>query len=303
MEEIGEELIDLDEDNNPSKKEEIKKRNNNKSSIYIFLFSIIIIIFSIIILYSYLNKKVNLQKLTKSLIIFDFDKTITETDTFEEQINLLDSPEEREDLFRRIYEESWGFVMAEAYIRFHELNFTISDINKYIDRVQITSGMKELFHFLYNQKDKYILAIFSAGNLYQVNRVLQTNNLSSFFDEIIAFNSYEKDGKIIVEKRKGNFTCDMCSYIGFCKNHEFNLLKSKYEQKNIFFDKVYFICDGINDYCLARNLAKSDELFVRKKFDLDNYLYKEGYIKNIKCNINKWNNGFDIINFFKKGNN
>ena len=83
-----------------------------------------------------------------------------------------------------------------------------------------------------------------------------------------------------------------------CKKNEFKLLKNKYEKKNIFFDKVYFICDGYVDFCLANNLTKNDELLVRKKFELDDYLYKYGFVKDIKCNIDKWNNGFDLINFF-----
>ena len=71
------------------------------------------------------------------------------------------------------------------------------------------------------------------------------------------------------------------------------------KKKNIFFDKIYYICDGVNDFCLARNLKSDDELLIRNNFTLDKYLYQDGFVKNIKSNINKWNNGFDIIKFFQ----
>lgn len=304
MQEIGEELIDLNEDNKKIKEENNTDKITNKSSInYIIILIILIILFVIIIkLYSFFNK-MNPKKQYKSLIIFDFDKTITVNDTFEEQVPLLNSKADEEDLIRRIYDENWASVMAEAYNTFYDLNISISDINKRIDKVQITSGMKELLNFLKNKKDNnYFLVIFSAGHLYQVNRVLQKNNLTSFFDDIIAFYSYEKDGKIIVDKPK-EFSCELCKGVGQCKTNEFNLLKKKYEKENIFFDKIYYICDGINDYCLARNLENKDELLIRKNYGLDNYLYKDNFIQNIKCKVNKWNNGFDIIDFFKNEKN
>ena len=302
MQEIGEELIDIDENNKSNKKENDTKKSDKIKNKYKFFFILLIVILTaIIIIYSFLKKMNNKRQFT-SLIIFDFDKTITEKDTYEEQLPLLNSKEAEDELFRRIYEENWAAVMAETYDRFYELNISIDDINKYIDKVKIVFGMKELFNFLKNQKDKYFLVIFSAGHLYQVNRVLQTNNLTSFFDEVIAFFSYEKNGRIIINKTE-EINCDRCKGIGQCKTNEFNLLKKKYEEKNIYFDKIYYICDGINDFCLARNLNKTDELLIRKEFSLDKYLYNKGYIKNIKCNIYKWNNGFDIINFFKNKKN
>lgn len=293
----GEELVDLDEINKKNKEEKkIKNERNNKNKIIYILFLILIIAIIIIYLFSKnMNPKINY----KSVIIFDFDKTITEKDTFEEQLNLLKSKDEIDNLIKRIYSpERWDLIMAETYNKFYDLNITISDINFYIDSMEYTPGMEELFNFLKNKKDEYILVILSAGHLYQVNRVLKNKNLTSLIDEIIAFNSYEKDGKIIIEK--GNeFNCDKCKGIGLCKSNEFNILKNKYKEKNIIFKKIYYICDGVNDYCLARNLQTNDELLIRKDYSLDKYLYKDGFIKNIKCKVDKWNNGFDIINFFK----
>ena len=298
MEEQEEELIDLNENNieekeNKSNKKEKKEKKDNKF-IYLIL-SIIIIATIIFLIYLYINKRIKY----KSVIIFDFDKTIIEKDAFEEQRYILPSKKEQDEYVRRMYSsENWALVMSDYYNQFYNLNVTISDINNYIDKVEYTPGMIELFHFLKENEDKYILIIISAGHSYQINRILQRNNLTSFFDEIIAFNSYIKDGKIIVNQSNA-YKCDICLEIGMCKTNEFNLLKKKYKEKNIKFDKIFYICDGVNDFCLAKNLEKNDELLIRKDYGLDEYLYKDGFVKSLKSNIYKWNNGFDIIKYFR----
>ena len=301
MQEKEEELIDLDDNGKEKEKENFIENSNSKNHNYLGIFLFLISIVVCIIIFFSISNKMNSTKENKSLVIFDFDKTITQNDTFEEQIQLLNSKEAEDDLLRRVYDENWASVMAETYERFYDMKITIQDINKYIDKVEINKGMRELFNFLKDKKDKFLLVIFSAGHLYQVNRVLEKNNLTNFFDDIVAFNSYVKDGKIIIDKPK-EFNCDRCKGIGQCKTQEFNILKNKYEEKNIFFDKIYYICDGINDYCLARNLEKKDELLIRKDYSLDKYLYNSGYIKGIECDVIKWDNGFDIINFFKSKN-
>ena len=298
MEEPGEELIDLNENNievkeNKSKEKEKNKKKDNK--VLCILLLIIIIITIVFIMHLHKNKQIE----HKSVIIFDFDKTIIEKDALEEQRFILPTKKEQDEYLRRIYSnENWALVMSDYYNQFYNLNITISEINNYIDKVELTPGMIELFHFLKEKEDKYILIIISAGHSYQINHILQRNNLTSFFDEIIAFNSYIKDGKIIVNK-SNEYKCDICLEIGMCKTNKFKLLKKKYKEKNIIFDKIFYICDGVNDFCLAKNLEKSDELLIRKNFSLDKYLYNDGFVKDIKSNIYKWNNGFDIIEFFQ----
>ena len=296
MEELGEELIDINENTKQKKqnKSNIKEKKTKKDNKFFFILLLIIIVLIVFFIYLCINKEIKY----KSVIIFDFDKTIIEKDAFEEQRFLLPSKEAQDELVRRMYSsENWATVMSDFYNQFYNLNVTIPEINNYIDKVEYTPGMIELFHFLKNNEDKYILIILSAGHSYQINRILQRNNLTSFFNEIISFNSYEKNGKIIVNK-SNEYICDICLEIGMCKSKEFNLLKKKYKEKNIIFDKIFFICDGVNDYCLAKNLDKNDELLIRKNYGLDEYLYKNGFVRYIKSNIYKWNNGFDIIEFF-----
>ena len=148
MQEKEEELIDLDDNGKEKEKENFIENSNSKNHNYLGIFLFLISIVVCIIIFFSISNKMNSTKEYKSLIIFDFDKTITQNDTFEEQIQLLNSKEAEDDLLRRVYDENWVSVMAETYERFYDMKITIQDINKYIDKVEINKGMKELFNFL-----------------------------------------------------------------------------------------------------------------------------------------------------------
>ena len=74
-----------------------------------------------------------------------------------------------------------------------------------------------------------------------------------------------------------------------------SLKKNKREN----YEKIIFVCDGSNDICLAKILNKNDVLFPRKDFALYKKLDNEGLRDELKCNINSWVNGFEIISFLK----
>ena len=293
----GEELIDLDELESPNKTKNSDKKSKkfqilNKSKIQLII--IILIFFLFIIIYFFEKKR----KIVKSLIIFDFDKTITLNDVFEEQRFLLPSKEEQDEIMDKLYYENWTSLMSSFYERIFELNISISDINNYIDTIDFNPGMIELLKYFENRKQRYSLVVLSAGHYLQVMRMLERFNLSILFDEIITIPSHIENGKIIITQRH-NYICDICN-VGQCKTHEYNLLIEMFKKtKNIIFDKVYYICDGLNDFCLARNLKKNDILFVKKGLSLYKALFEQGMINNITSKFSVWDNGFELLKYFK----
>ena len=297
-----EELIDLDDQNNPKQNKENTIIHNSKTKNTLIniktVFLFITFLSLIIIIFYFFKGLLNKQMKQKTLIIFDFDKTLSLKDVFEEQRFLLPSKEEQEEIMEKLEYENWTLLMSSFYERIYELNITIKDINNYIDTLEYTPGMIELLQYLEKHKNKYSLVILSAGHYLQVVRMLQRFNLTQLFDEIITIPSHVENEKIIITQGH-EYNCDICN-VGQCKTFEYNLLIDKFKKKKkIIFDKVYYICDGLNDYCLARNLKENDEIFIRKGFSLYKGLYEKGMIKNISCKVDCWNNGFDIINYFK----
>lgn len=292
----GEELINLEEEESHMNQKTNAKKLNFKNKLTFFIIFSLLILILLIYLFKYYENYFQKQK---SLIIFDFDKTITLKDVFEEQRFLLPTKEEQEEIMDKLYYENWTLLMSEFYERIYDLNITISDIKNCIDKIEFNSGMIELLKYLYENKNKYSLIILSAGHYFQILRMLERFNLTNIFDEIISIPSHIENGKIIITQGH-KYDCDICN-VGQCKTYEYNLLIDKFKKnKNIIFNKVYYICDGLNDYCLARNLKENDLLFVRKGFTLYKGLYERGMINNIKCKIYSWNNGYEIIKYFQE---
>ena len=298
-----EELIDLDDQNNPKQNKENTIIHNSKTKNTLIniktVFLFITFLSLIIIIFFFSEGLLNKQMKQKTLIIFDFDKTLSLKDVFEEQRFLLPSKEEQEEIMEKLEYENWTLLMSSFYEKIYDLNITISDINNCIDKIEYISGMIELLKYFYENKNKYSLIILSAGHYIQVLRMLERFNLANFFDEIITIPSHIENGKIIITQDH-KYDCDICN-AGQCKTYEYNLLIDKFKKnKNIIFNKVYYICDGLNDYCLARNLKENDVLLVRKGFTLYKGLYNEGMINNIKCKISYWNDGYEIIKYFQE---
>ena len=291
---FGIELREIDE---LEKKPKIVKKKESYNKKYVIFQIVIIIIFILAFAFTF-NYDINKHAIKKSLIIFDFDKTITETDVFEDQRFLFDSKEEQEDLLKRFTtRENWTSLMQSVYERFYSLNISIDNINHMIDQSNITRGMLDFFEFLKKNKDKFIIAIMSAGHYYQIIRVLDRINMTNLFDEIIAIPSYIKDNKVCVYQNYDH-NCDICNACQ-CKTLEYNKLTDKYKKsKNIIFTHTFYVCDGLNDFCLARNLHEYDTLIVRKGYGLHDALYEKGKIEKLKCKVYSWDNGLDIVNYF-----
>ena len=120
-EENGEELIDLNlEDNSNSninnniQNKKADDNNNNRFHFTKIIFTVLILFILIILIYFIFNSNKNEIK-RKDLIIFDFDKTISFNDVFEEQRFLLPSVKEQEEIMERMYYENWTSLMSKIY--------------------------------------------------------------------------------------------------------------------------------------------------------------------------------------------
>ena len=91
--------------------------------------------------------------------------------------------------------------------------------------------------------------------------------------------------------------CEFCDK-SLCKTNEFlKFLDNNKQYKN---SKIYYICDGWNDYCLSKQyLRETDYILARNGFSFWKLMQKEKYSKNIKSHIIYWDNGQEIIDVLK----
>ena len=232
----------------------------------------------------------------KTLIIFDVDQTITQKDTFQTVVkNLL--PKEESDEISRIAKtrDNWILLFNRLFDQLQTIGKGKEEVKAEIEKLELNSGMKELFEYLNLNKEKYEIVILSSGYYWQIKTLLSYNRILKNVKEIISTHS-KVEGNIVKIYQIKKFNCNICNPCQ-CKSSEINDFFKKNKREN--YEKIIFVCDGSNDICLAKILNKNDVLFPRKDFALYKKLDNEGLRDELKCNINSWVNGFEIISFLK----
>ena len=84
----------------------------------------------------------------------------------------------------------------------------------------------------------------------------------------------------------------------FYVNHFFfeDFIKDK---KNCF-DRIFYIGDGKNDFCLSKKLGKNDIVFPRFDYCLYKILFDKNGKNEVKAQIIPWKNGKDILDVLQK---
>ena len=160
--------------------------------------------------------------------------------------------------------------------------------------------MSDLFNYIREKKDNYDSIILSSNYEYVIKYILKKNNISDIFLDIITnpsreANQDEKDQFIYVLKKQEH-NCKICNPCS-CKKNEFKEFCNTHDMNN--YDKVIFICDGFNDFCLAVDLGENDITLMRKNFALYKKIYSKNFENILKCKVQAWESGNDIINYLK----
>ena len=72
------------------------------------------------------------------------------------------------------------------------------------------------------------------------------------------------------------------------------------KDKKDSFDKIFYIGDGKNDFCLSKKLGMNDFVFPRLNYSLYKILFNENGKNEVKAKIIPWKNGNDIYDIIKK---
>ena len=94
------------------------------------------------------------DKKKKSLLIFDFDKTILDDDSYGHVILKTLTKEELQYIFEK-RNENWvdGYNYSLKQIKYH--GKTKEDFDKMLNELSLTKGMADLFSFIKEKKDNF----------------------------------------------------------------------------------------------------------------------------------------------------
>ena len=239
------------------------------------------------------------EKAKKTLLIFDFDKTILNDDSFGHIILNTLTKEELQIIYNN-RNENWvdGYNYALKQLKSHGITKEL--FNEMLNQISLTQGMSDLFNYIKEKKENYDSIILSSNYEYVIKYILNKNNIIDIFLDIITnpsreANQDEKEQFIYVLKKQEH-NCKICNPCS-CKKNEFKEFCNTHDMNN--YDKVIFICDGFNDFCLAVDLGENDITLMRKNFALYKKIKSKNFENSLKCKVQAWESGKDIINYLE----
>ena len=236
----------------------------------------------------------------KILLVFDFDNTITDsTSTQIIRKEFLTYEEYEENRIAHETGNDWIKYTNDYLKLFKKHGVTLEKINKVLQTVNLADGMKNLFDFIRQNKSKYDVILLTSTFNYVIEYLLKFHKIFDLFTEIFCVKSEigkPEDDQIIYVYERKKHNCKDCGPCG-CKNFDYNEYCENHDMNQYL--KTIFICDGKNDFCLAKTLKKNDVIFERKNYDLYQKLLDKSYRYEISGELIDWTSGNDIINYLK----
>ena len=236
----------------------------------------------------------------KILLVFDFDNTITDsTSTYILRKEFLTYEEYEENRIAHETGNDWIKYTNDYLKLFKKHGVTLEKINKVLQTVNLADGMKNLFDFIRQNKSKYDVILLTSTFNYVIEYLLKFHKIFDLFTEIFCVKSEigkPEDDQIIYVYERKKHNCKDCGPCG-CKNFDYNEYCENHDMNQYL--KTIFICDGKNDFCLAKTLKKNDVIFERKNYDLYQKLLDKRYRYEISGEVIDWTSGNDIINYLK----
>ena len=239
-----------------------------------------------------------MKKNKKICLLIDIDNTLVEKDTDEVQFTLLPKTE-YENFLKENY-VTWTQRMNAFYKRIKLYGITLDNIKEILYNMIYTPKIKNFLNYLHSNPDKYDLYILSGATSLSVNCILNSKHIKDYFVDVITNNLVINGDNFLYSENGIDKNCNYCFPHG-CKYRVFKnyFTDDKIEQYSNF----VFVCDGHNDYCVAKNFFENNYLCIRKNFTLEKILNSEKYKDTVKCkNIFNWENGDELIEYFKKEN-
>jgi pyridoxal phosphate phosphatase PHOSPHO2 len=234
----------------------------------------------------------------KILLIFDFDETIMDKDSVYEIARMTLSNEDYIKIME-IDNEDYYDAFNYFFKKLKEIGLDLIKYNKYLKKLELSPKMNELFDYIKKNKSKYDLLILSGDIIYSIQYILKYHGYLDLFSYFICNKAdiQEENSERIIYVPRDQFphNCDLC-IASQCKGLELEkfLKDKKYE-------KIFFVCDGGNDFCPAKKIMKkADIVFPREGHRFLKRIKIENLKDELKCEIVPWKTGEDIINRLKQ---
>lgn len=231
----------------------------------------------------------------KIIIAFDMCNTILSKSADYETINMLSQTARTELPEPGWIGCDWTEYMQKVYNRMKQENIQLADLKKVVEEIPLNDGFAELFEFMRSHRDKFEGTIISGANTLYIKWIIDRHGLNDIFTEYYSNCGESEDSCLLKIKHYHYHSCKNCDK-SICKRIIFKQFLDKHAH---CMARRAYVGDSDNDYCPSTLLEEKDFLFARNDFYLHKMLFKENLKKNLKCNIQSWTNGRDIVKVLK----
>lgn len=246
--------------------------------------------------------------MTRNLAVFDFDHTIINDNSDTAVMKLVDNKIPREvKLLHR--SDGWTAFMQGVFKTLHENQIQEDAINNFIKHLPAVQGMPELIKEM-NESFNFDVIIISDSNHHFIDLWLTENNLKDHILKVFSNPANFEDGLLKINMYHLQDYCKL-STKNLCKGQIMEDFIAEQEQNGRAYKKIFYIGDGVNDFCPILRLKDGDVACVRDKYkcvDLVNksregkYFDNDGISRIVKSNVCVWQDGYEIMEFIKQQN-
>lgn len=234
----------------------------------------------------------------KFLVVLDFDHTVVDDNTDTHIMKLGENGKIPENVESKYQKGHWTAFMNTVFeYLFTNCNVSKSRYELNLSEIPLTSGFLALFEFI-RANDDVECIIISDSNCWFIDTILYKYQIQDIPLEIFTNKAKFVNGALRIAPHH-------------CHDHEscpINMCKGKVLQQflivrrgqDIEYEHVFYVGDGGNDFCPARNLKSNDVLFARKDYALHKKLRKLSGNEVLSSKISIWENGMDILKVIEK---
>lgn len=228
---------------------------------------------------------------SKTLMIFDFDNTLTVENTDMIAFNMIPNNVDRSNLWLEKRHIEWTEFMNKVFKKLSMSKVSIEQIEAAMKAIPFIEGMLRVLSYCKEHPALFDCIIISDSNSWFIDIILKHNNIDNISK---------------VYTNPADISEDELLHISPCHSHNHTscpknmckrvLLKDYLEEcnlKEIYYKTLCYVGDGSNDYCPCTFLKSSDYIFARTEFNLEKKLCSNQ--GDIEAKVISWRNGYQIL--------
>ncbi|KAF5453034.1 hypothetical protein F2P56_027981 [Juglans regia] len=223
------------------------------------------------------------------VVVFDFDKTIIDSDSDNWVVDELGATDLFNDLLPTM--PNWNSLMDRMLKELHARGKTIEDIADVFKRIPIHPRIVPAIKAAHALGCD--LRIVSDANTFFIETILKHLELREYFSEINTNPSLvDEEGRLRIfpyhDSHKPPHGCSLCPP-NMCKGLIIETIQASVSEEE---EKFIYLGDGSGDYCPSLKLRDGDHVMPRKDFPVWDLICKNPLL--IKAEIHEWIDGEDL---------